>query len=499
MSVMNNDEVVDSAPNSGDAYDETTTTTTTTEKPEQFFKHNSKLSNPNEPMRFVSNPRTGIGSHNSDNAKAWETLRPASDKAKFREENGLLLSDIHGVGHEDSRQERFRRRSQHTGAFLRDFSVPARELPPSVLSNQITERVKARIENNVDKFEKDVQHILNDLEANARPPHPTPPMHHLPAHPYGHPTLLGNEFIYEDGDVVKHENNGLYDNNFGKDWKHEWVHTHWSRDHTGISRHINGQGQTDAEAKAEAHAVFSIIGSDHSGSVSASEIIAFFRGSDKAKSGNLRVSDIENFMRKHSKDSQREFSEAEFVEFFGIHDGEEILPSPWCYMRESPVDPPAPGSNIFIPPNDTPGFGNTVIGDSATRIGSRVLSHYTQLRDAQNRRVMADLLAQRHRHKMKQKRVAGLPIDELSNNALKIGECVKVRTSEEAVLSLKVGRIRRMNTDGTYDVEISDSTNKFICSVARNRIIPKTMVASSYRRRMREKEREFLSQNTHKT
>ena len=157
------------------------------------------------------------------------------------------------------------------------------------------------------------------------------------------------------------------------------------------------------------------------------------------------MSDIENFMRKHSKDSQREFSEAEFVQFFGIHDGEEILPSPWCYMRESPVDPPAPGSNIFIPPNDTPGFGNTVIGDSATGIGSRVLSHYTQLRDAQNRRVMADLLAQRHRHKMKQKRVAGLPINEPSNNALKIGEC----QSEDfggGRSSLKVGRIRRMNT-----------------------------------------------------
>ena len=233
MSVMNNDEVVDSAPNSGDAYDETTTTTTTTEKPEQFFKHNSKLSNPNEPMRFVSNPRTGIGSHNSDNAKAVETLRPASDKAKFLEENGLLLSDIHGVGHEMAGKNAFVAVAS-TRVLFRDFSVPA-QAAASVLSNRSPNAGTHRKQ--LDKFERDVQHILNDLEANARPPHPTPPMHHLPAHPYGHPTLLGNEFIYEDGDVVKHENNGLYDNNFAKIGNMNGFMSLVSRSHRNFTAH----------------------------------------------------------------------------------------------------------------------------------------------------------------------------------------------------------------------------------------------------------------------
>ena len=405
---------------------------------EGLFPPNPLLDNPNEPLKFQSDPSTGRGSKESNDvdAKTWEgTVRPASNKAREWERHGLQLRHTYSSGHEDSRQERFRVRHKETGGFLRDFSTPVSQLPPSMLKSLVEKRVAARIKADPGTFAKDVQAILDDLEAKAKPP-PKPPMHHLPAHPYGHPALLHGDFVYEDGGVVKQDDQKESDA-FDTDWKHEWVHKHWSKDHTGLQRHAAAHGQTEAEARDEAKAIFSAADADKSGSVSASELLAFLQQGKGADGKPLGVNkaDIYKFMEAHDTDNNKQLDEAEFVEFFGSHGGGKDLPAPWCYLQEAAVQPEPEGLDIFVAPKTVSSFERTTTGRAST-MGSRITGRRDQQRDAQNRRVMADLLAKRHRLQLRQKRESGRPIDErAASKSSSSSYARRLRDKKEAFLN----------------------------------------------------------------
>ena len=393
-------------------------------------------------MKFLPDSTIGRGSRtNPDDPKAWESVRPASDKAREREQKGVALSDTYSWGHEDSRQERFRVRHKDTGGFLRDFSAPARELHPAALEARVAHRVTTRIQADPGAFDQDVQRVLDEVAALAAPKAVRPPMHHLPAHQYGHPTMLGKDFVYEDGGAVRQtDSDGKDSDAFATDWKHEWVHAHWSKDHTGLARHAQQRGgQTDEEAKAEAKAIFAAVDVDRSGSVSAAELLSFLKqggGVDGKPKLGVSKADVDAFVAEHDGDGDKQLDEAEFAEFFRSH-GNEELPYPWCYLRESAVQEEdeqqqQQAADLFIAPKDSSSYERAVGYGAASSTGSRVTEYHRRQRSAQDRRLAADLLAKQHRHRLKQKREAGIAsVDERPATTAKASESLYARRMRE--------------------------------------------------------------------